>query len=191
MSQKTQQIVLLNDQKNIIGYADKNQTHNTETPFHLAFSCYLFNDSGEILLTRRSLNKLAWPGVWTNSFCGHPLPEEKIENAVKRRALEELKADINNIYCIEQNFSYIERDKNGIVENEFCPIYIATLHNELAPIPSEVIDWAWIKIDAILASVKNTPFIFSPWMVKQLSIPSVVNLLKNKTVDSSIKSSSL
>ena len=82
-------VVLLDASGTAIGTADKISIHTRETPLHLAFSCYLFDDEGRVLLTRRSLAKRTWPGVWTNSFCGHPAPGEKMTDALRRHALLE------------------------------------------------------------------------------------------------------
>ena len=75
-------VILLDQDGREIGTAPKNSVHGADTSFHLAFSCYVFNARGEVLITRRALGKKAWPGVWTNSFCGHPLPAEPLPTAV-------------------------------------------------------------------------------------------------------------
>ena len=94
-SVKTQElVVLLDDGGRSIGAAPKSEVHHGCTPLHLAFSCYLFDDAGRVLLTRRALNKRAFPGIWTNSFCGHPAPDESMDDAVVRRARDELGVDI-------------------------------------------------------------------------------------------------
>jgi len=81
-------VVLVDDAGTPLGSAPRIDVHTEATPLHLAFSTYLFNALGEVLLTRRALGKKTWPGVWTNSCCGHPRPSESLEDAARRRILE-------------------------------------------------------------------------------------------------------
>ncbi|MFC3024602.1 isopentenyl-diphosphate Delta-isomerase [Vibrio zhugei] len=178
MTSSTEHVVLLNNDFQPMGTADKATIHNENTPLHLAFSCYLWNTRGQVLVTRRSLDKIAWPGVWTNSFCGHPLPNEEFSDAVQRRAQYELGATATDIQCICPDFQYLARDDNGIVENEFCPVFQARLTSPLAPRASEVADYAWVDFDDLLVSVQNTPFAFSPWMCEQLANSGLVTHIK-------------
>lgn len=78
-------VILLDEQDQPAGMLEKYAAHTFDTPLHLAFSCWLFNQQGQLLVTRRSLGKKAWPGVWTNSVCGHPQQGETFEQAVTRR----------------------------------------------------------------------------------------------------------
>ena len=83
-------VILLDEQDKPTGMLEKYAAHTLDTPLHLAFSCWLFNEQGQFLVTRRSLSKKAWPGVWTNSVCGHPQQGETFEQAVTRRCHFEL-----------------------------------------------------------------------------------------------------
>ncbi|MBN0888662.1 isopentenyl-diphosphate Delta-isomerase, partial [Pseudomonas aeruginosa] len=83
-------VILLDEQDQPAGMLEKYAAHTFDTPLHLAFSCWLFNQQGQLLVTRRSLGKKAWPGVWTNSVCGHPQQGETFEQAVTRRCRFEL-----------------------------------------------------------------------------------------------------
>lgn len=163
-----QRVVLLNEHAVPIGSADKLMVHNTSTALHLAFSCYLFDQSGRVLVTRRALSKVTWPGVWTNSFCGHPEPGEALEAAVERRARQELGVEVRGVRVVDPGFRYRAVDAGGIVENEVCPVYTATISGTLSPHPEEVMEWAWVDRSSLARAVMSTPFVFSPWMVLQM-----------------------
>lgn len=161
-------VILLDESANPIGSADKKLVHTEATPLHLAFSCYLFDEDGNVLVTRRALSKLTWPGVWTNSFCGHPAPGEDIESAITRRAAQELGTSIRDIQIVKNDFHYRATDANGIVENEVCPVYRATIAGALTPHPDEVAEWAWVNPASLGSAAAQAPFAFSPWLVLQL-----------------------
>lgn len=162
-------VVLTDDAGNPVGSAPKATVHGRRTPLHLAFSCYLFNAAGEVLITRRALEKATWPGVWTNSFCGHPAPGEDMESAVHRRAAHELRATTTDVKPVLPAFRYLAVDHMGVMENEICPVYFAVLDGPIDPRPEEVAEWAWVTPGALSASIDATPFVFSPWMREQVS----------------------
>ncbi|HBY5229442.1 TPA: isopentenyl-diphosphate Delta-isomerase [Klebsiella pneumoniae] len=94
-------VILLDEQDQPAGMLEKYAAHTFDTPLHLAFSCWLFNQQGQLLVTRRSLGKKAWPGVWTNSVCGHPQQGETFEQAVTRRCRFELGVEISDIAPVD------------------------------------------------------------------------------------------
>ena len=168
MTPPREEVVLLAEDGTPIGTADKATVHTTDTPLHLAFSCHLFDGEGRILVTRRALGKATWPGVWTNSFCGHPGPGEAFEDAVRRRARDELGAEIDNLTPVLPDFRYRAVDAAGIVEYEVCPVYTATIVGALDPSPDEVAEWTWADPRTLLTAVEATPWAFSPWLTLQL-----------------------
>ncbi|WP_405375600.1 MULTISPECIES: isopentenyl-diphosphate Delta-isomerase [unclassified Microbacterium] len=163
----TEYVVLLDDSGNEIGVAPKSTIHDSDTPLHLAFSCHVFNAAGQVLVTRRALGKQAWPGVWTNSFCGHPLPGEASVDAVTRRGEFELGITVRSLELALPDFRYRAVDASGIVENEICPVYLARTDDEPAPHPGEVAEARWVDPRELAASVAATPWAFSPWLVLQ------------------------
>jgi len=173
-----ERVVLLDERGAGIGTAAKADVHHGNTPLHLAFSCYLFNDAGELLVTRRALSKKTWPGVWTNSFCGHPAPGEEWEGAVRRRAHQELGADVSQLRLALPDFRYRATDAGGTVENEVCPVFTARLDGGLDPSPDEVVAWEWVHPLALADAVSQTPFAFSPWLVLQLPLLDRAGLLE-------------
>jgi isopentenyl-diphosphate Delta-isomerase len=162
-----EEVVLLNESGDEIGTMPKAYVHGEDTALHLAFSCHLFSDSGEVLVSRRALTKQTWPGVWSNSFCGHPRPAEALQTAVRRRAEYELGVAISGLEVALPLFRYRAVDASGIVENEICPVYLARCVGRPKPNSSEVMDYEWVNPASLGASARLTPWAFSPWLVLQ------------------------
>ena len=161
------EVVLLDESGTPIGRAPKSAAHGPDTALHLAFSCHVLNALGEVLVTRRALTKQAWPGVWSNSFCGHPKPAEPLASAVRRRAEFELGIELAEVELALPLFRYRATDANGTVENEVCPVYIATTADEPDPNPREVAEFAWVAPEELGRAVEAAPWAFSPWLVLQ------------------------
>ncbi|MBL3699658.1 isopentenyl-diphosphate Delta-isomerase [Leucobacter luti] len=163
-------VVLMSADGQAVGTEDKSRVHGSDTPLHLAFSCYLTDAAGRILLTRRALSKRAWPGVWTNSFCGHPAPRESFESAIARRAQHELGTELDGLSSALPDFRYRAVDASGTVENEICPVYTGRIRGGVVPEPSEVAEWAWVAPSDLAAALAATPFVFSPWLREQFPL---------------------
>ena len=161
-------VVLVDESGAAIGTADKATVHTRSTPLHRAFSCHVFSSDGRVLVTRRALGKLTWPGVWTNSFCGHPGPDEQPEQAIRRRAERELGLALGPVELVLPDFRYRAVDASGIVENEVCPVYRSTVDVDPDPAADEVAEWAWVDPRELRQAVQAAPFAFSPWLVLQL-----------------------
>ena len=161
------EVVLLDDDGKAIGTAPKSSVHGPDTALHLAFSCHVRNREGEVLVTRRALSKKTWPGVWTNSFCGHPRPAEPVLAAVKRRADFEVGLSLTGVELALPLFRYRATDASGIVEHEVCPVYTAYTDDEPTLNPLEVVDARWVAPEDLAASIAATPWAFSPWLVLQ------------------------
>lgn len=163
------EVQLLDDAGRPAGTAPRTEVHTTDTPLHLAFSCYLSRSDGALLLTRRALTKRTWPGVWTNSFCGHPRPGEPVVDAVRRYADHELGVQVDELACVLPEFRYRATDASGVVENEVCPVFVATTREEPTPNADEVVEHAWVTPAAARELVRAAPFAVSPWMVRQVA----------------------
>ena len=161
-------VTLLAEDGTAIGTRPKSEVHTADTPLHLAFSCYVFDTRGRLLVTRRALAKRTWPGVWTNSFCGHPRPEEQMSAAVRRHGLHELGLQLAELREVLPDYRYRAIDASGIVENEICPVHVAVVEGDPTADPDEVSEWAWVDVDDLVDAVARAPFAFSPWMAEQL-----------------------
>ena len=160
-------VILLNDQGEVLGTQEKYAAHTSHTPLHLAFSSWLFRPTGECLVTRRAMSKKAWPGVWTNSVCGHPQQGETVEQAIVRRCRFEAGVEIIDITPIAPGFRYRETDPSGIVENEICPVFAAQVITPVAINADEVMEYRWVELNALLVALEATPWAFSPWMAQE------------------------
>lgn len=161
-------IVLLDEDLNEIGTAPKLASHHLHTPLHKAFSCYIFDDQGRFFVTQRAKSKKVWPGVWTNSVCGHPGPGESFENAIARRAADEIGMTVRDITPLLPDYRYSTPPYDGVIENEFCPVFAAHLATATQTNPEEVEDSYWTSWDEYVADVDANPERYSYWAKDQL-----------------------
>jgi isopentenyl-diphosphate Delta-isomerase len=157
-----EQVVLLDDGGRPIGVADKATVHGAQTPLHLAFSCYGFDEAGRLLVTWRARDKRTFPGVRTNTCCGHPAPDEAGEDAVRRRLADELGMTAVDLQLVLPDFAY-RASAGGVEENELCPVYVCRLVGEPRPRPDEVDSWEWYSWDSFVADARADDSDISPW----------------------------
>jgi isopentenyl-diphosphate Delta-isomerase len=168
-------VVLVDEQNNEIGTAPKETVHSDHTPLHRGFSLFLFNKKHELLLTRRAETKKTFPGVWTNTVCGHPAPGETAIAAAKRRLSDELGisgVDIQEVSPYQYRFV----DKKGIVENEICPILLAFHDGNPTPNQHEISDWKWLPWEKFVKETEQNPDGYSPWSVGETAILKTLNI---------------
>lgn len=165
----TDLIVLLDDDGKPIGTAPKLASHHADTPLHLGFSCYVFNDQGQLLLTQRAHSKKVWPDVWTNTTCGHPAPEESMVDAITRRLDYELGMTEDDFRLVLPDYRYKTPEYNGVVENEICPVYVAHATSEPRPNPAEVEACKWVAWEEFVRQAEaDSGNIYSYWCKDQL-----------------------
>ena len=165
-----EQIVLVDDNNKPIGTAEKLSSHHSQTPLHRGFSCYVFNDKGQLLVTQRALQKKVWPGVWTNTVCGHPAPGEDTVEAIKRRLDYELGMTAKDFQELLPDYRYKTPPFKGIIENELCPVYVARLASQPQPNPEEVEVLVWMSWQEYLQDVSaDTANKYSYWCKDQLN----------------------
>ncbi len=171
MAKQEEFIVLCSPDGLPIGTAEKLSSHHAHTPLHLAFSCYVFDDQGQFLVTQRALSKKVWPGVWTNSCCGHPAPGEEMVDAIKRRLDYELGMTAKSIRVVIPDYVYQTPPFKGIIEHEFCPIYVARATSQPNPNPDEVEALRWLSWTDYVKELENdSGDIYSWWCKDQLKL---------------------
>jgi len=163
-------VVLLDEDGTPCGTALKSEVHTDHTPLHLAFSCWVLDDAGRTLLTRRAAVKRTWPGVWTNTFCGHPGPGEQPADAVRRRARDELGCDVSDVQPLLPDFRYRAVMDDGTVENEICPVFTARLASAPRPNPDEIDAVEWIELPELARMIDAGSRVLSPWMLEQFAL---------------------
>lgn len=168
-------VVILNEANEPIGECPKPDAHKGEGIRHLAFSCYAFNLDGRLLVTRRAFTKETFPGLVTNTCCGHPLPGEDLADAVCRRMREELALNVTALHLALPDFEYVARS-NGYVEKEFCPVFVCQVDSDPVPNPAEVDEAWWMLWDDVVALAGAGSPALSPWAKLQVPLLSGTSL---------------
>jgi isopentenyl-diphosphate Delta-isomerase len=158
-------LILVDEDDNEIGHLTKAACHRGEGVLHRAFSLFIFNRSGKLLLQRRSDEKMLWPGFWSNSCCSHPRRGESIEEAVDRRLLQELgmRSDLHFLY----KFSYHAGFADVGSECELCSVFVGSSDDEVRPNRHEIADWRWVSPEALDVEMEAHPERFSPWFAME------------------------
>ena len=159
-------VVLVDDADRELGIAPKATVHGADTPLHRAFSLFLFDTAGRLLLQRRSGAKKTWPLVWSNSCCGHPARGESVVDAARRRLRDELGIVGAEMRVALPHYRY-RAERDGVVENEICPVLVGLTDAEAAPNPDEVDSVRWIAWDEWVDEVRAHPDDYSPWCVEE------------------------
>lgn len=162
-------IVYVDEDDNAIGTAPKLAAHDGDTKRHRAFSIFVFNSKGELLLQQRALTKKTWPGVWSNSCCGHVMLHETVVNAAKRRLKYELGITGVKLEIILPDFRY-RAEKDGVVENEICPVLIGFTDALPALNPAEVNDIRWVSWEQFVEDVADPAKGYSPWAREEVEL---------------------
>ncbi len=171
-------VVLVDEDNNMLGTMPKSEVHGANTPLHRAFSVFLFNKDKKLLLQQRSHVKKTWPLAWSNSCCGHPGLDESNIDAAKRRIQDELGMTVE---WIEEISPYrYQFTKDGVMENEICPIHIGYTESEPVINPLEVEAIEWISWADFLERIENNTDIYSPWCVEEALILSASEKFKEK-----------
>lgn len=155
-----EQVILVNERDHPIGTMGKLEVHRKPI-LHRAFSVFIFNSKGELLLQKRAQSKYHSAGLWTNTCCSHPRPGENISTAAVRRLEEEMgfSTKLEKIF----DFIYQASFENGLHEYEFDHVFTGIYDREIIPDPGEVSDYCFMKMDAIETSLQSHPEKYTAW----------------------------
>lgn len=156
-----EQLILVDERNRAIGAAGKDAVHRKGL-LHRAFSIFLVDDRGRLLLQQRSRRKYHSGGLWANSCCGHPRPGERTMSAARRRLNEELGVSA------ELSFGFFSRYRadlgHGMHENELVYVFFGRQRGELHPDPAEVADVDSLPLDMIERRIRREPGSFTYWL---------------------------
>lgn len=165
VSSESEQLILVNQDDDELGFASKAQCHDGDGVLHRAFSLFLFNDAGELLLQQRAAGKRLWPRYWSNSCCSHPRRGESMRVATERRLDDELNisAELSAVY----SFRYQAKFSDLGSENELCHVFLGRIEGSVRPNVSEIEAIRFVTADAISAELQNEPQQFTPWFKQE------------------------
>ena len=156
----TEEVILVDEQDQAIGTIEKLEAHKKGL-LHRAFSIFIFNDSGEILLQQRALNKYHSAGLWTNTCCSHPRPQEVTLDAAIRRLNEEM-----GLVCELQHklhFIYKTNFDNGLIEHEFDHVFFGYTNQNPIINKNEAENYTWMQPQKIITEIENNPDNYTEW----------------------------
>jgi isopentenyl-diphosphate delta-isomerase len=155
-----EQVILVDEFDKPIGSMGKLEVHQKGL-LHRAFSVFIFNDKGELLLQRRALSKYHSAGLWTNTCCSHPNPNEETLAAANRRLKEEMGMD--TILIHKTSFIYKTPFDNGLTEHEFDHVFIGQSNENPIINPEEVDSFKWLSLEKLKEEIKKDPENFTTW----------------------------
>lgn len=168
-------VILVDEQDTLTGTMEKMEAHKNAV-LHRAFSVFIFNAEGEMLLQQRAIEKYHSGGLWTNSCCGHPRPGEETLVAASRRLCEEMgfETPLKKIF----DFVYKAGFDNGLTEHEFDHVFVGYYDGEIKPDGREVSDFVYLSMPGIEEALQREPQKFTAWF--HIAFPKVLNWWKQK-----------
>lgn len=161
-----EKVVLVDKKNRKVGEMEKIEVHKKGL-LHRAFSIFVFNDKGELLIQQRPVEKYHSGGLWSNTVCSHPRAGERYLSAAHRRLKEEMGFDceLSKKNC----FIYRSEFKNGLIENEYDYIFVGKYNKDPKPNKDEVADWKWVKISDLKKDIPKNPDAYTFWFRRIVS----------------------
>jgi len=161
VSSDSEQLILVDDRDCELGALDKGLCHDGDGILHRAFSLFLFNPEGGLLLQQRAADKRLWPMFWSNSCCSHPRRGESMSIATRRRLADELNIDATLEFVYK--FSYQARYGDAGSEHELCSVYLGRCRGEVIANRSEIAAIRYVNSEALADELRRSPELFTPW----------------------------
>ena len=168
-----EQVILVDQNDNELGQMGKLEVHQKGL-LHRAFSIFIFNEKGQLLIHQRAEGKYHCPGLWTNTCCSHPRPGESVQEAAERRLQEEMgfSTRISPMF----NFVYHANVGGGLVEHELDHVFIGRYEGEVRPNEIEVGAFKYVDIDDLVIDVKQNAKHYTPWF--KVCLPQVIEVME-------------
>jgi len=162
VSSEAEELVLVDYRDAEIGHSTKARCHDAAGLLHRAFSLFVFNQDGHLLLQQRSAEKRLWPQYWANSCCSHPRRGETMDEAVHRRLRQELgiTSKLEFLYKFVYHASYGSTGS----EYEYCWVYCGTTADDVQANGNEVADWRYLSPDTLDTELLHRPELYTPWL---------------------------
>jgi|SRR3989344_7467897 len=173
-----QQVVLVDKNNKKIGVEEKIKAHK-EGKLHRAFSIFIFNSNGELLIQQRAKTKYHSGSLWSNSVCSHPKPNETYLQATHRRLKEEMSFDckLKKLFCFVYNAGF----QNGLIENEYDCVFLGRFDGKPKPNPQEIMSYRWISLKELKQDIIKNPNKYTIWL------KIVLNRIKSSQIKEAIK----
>ena len=166
-------LILVDEHDNEVGHAPKLDAHLNGGTLHRAFSIFIFNAAGEMLLQRRAAGKYHFGGLWTNACCSHPRRGQTTLDAAHLRLREEFGFDTG----LTERFAFTYRatdPTSGLTEHEFDHVFTGRFDGQPRPNPEEIGEWKWMRPEELLADVETNPESYTPWF--KVAVKRVLSL---------------
>lgn len=153
-------IILVDENDNVLGYEEKLKAH-VDGKLHRAFSVFVVNSRGQLMLQKRDSRKYHSGSLWTNTCCSHPLEGEQQEKTVHNRLRFEMGFDcpVHHLF----KFVYKAPFENGLTEYELDHVYLGLYDGDANPHPDEAEDWKWMDLDEVKRDMQQNPHLYTYW----------------------------
>jgi isopentenyl-diphosphate Delta-isomerase len=172
-----QEVILVTEEDEAIGVMEKMEAHRKGL-LHRAFSVFIFDKEGRMLLQQRAATKYHGGLLWTNACCSHPYPNESVEDAAQRRLQEELgfSAPLQKIFA----FTYQAKVENELTEYEFDHVFAGEFEGDIIPDKNEVAAIEYCSMNEIGQRLLQSPAAFTTWF--RIAFPQVESWWKTQNV---------